>query len=210
MMRKFLVCLSALALTFMVGCVTINVYFPKAAAQKAADKFIGTVIGPEDATSAKQSDEPPATPDKPSQHPASQDHPPLTQRAINFLIPAAHAATPDLRIHTPAIDAIHERMRQRYNKTLHALLDQGVVGFTSDGLVAVRSASSVPLSQRTTINTTVADANHDRAALYREIAEANGHSDWESDIRDTFAKRWIQKAHSGWYYRIASGTWKQK
>ena len=32
----------------LVACVTINVYFPEAAAERAADRFIQDVIGPEE------------------------------------------------------------------------------------------------------------------------------------------------------------------
>ena len=44
MMRKALIAIVTCAAIAMVGCVTINVYFPEAAAQKAADQFIGTVL----------------------------------------------------------------------------------------------------------------------------------------------------------------------
>jgi uncharacterized protein YdbL (DUF1318 family) len=56
----------------------------------------------------------------------------------------------------------------------------------------------------------VADENRDRNALYREVANANNHPEWEAQIRATFAKRWIERARAGWYYQDASGAWKQK
>lgn len=210
-MRKLLLGLGVLGLALVAGCVTINVYFPKAAAEKAADQFIGSVIGP--ATDAK-----PAPKPQPDAQPGQSNQPSgpsaasvLGMRALDFLVPPAHATQrPDLRIHTPALDVIHKRMQQRFRDQLAPLLDKGVIGFTADGLVAVRDASSVPLAQRSMVNTTVADANRDRVALYREIANANGHPDWEADIRDTFAKLWVQKAHKGWYYRTAQGDWKRK
>lgn len=36
-------CSGALAAVLLVGCVTINIYFPAAAAEKAADKIIDEV-----------------------------------------------------------------------------------------------------------------------------------------------------------------------
>ncbi|HEX7340310.1 MAG TPA: YdbL family protein [Rhodanobacteraceae bacterium] len=202
-MRKSLLCLGVLLLTTLAGCVTINVYFPKAAAQKAAGQFIGSVIGPE--TPAAAGSVAPAPQSVPATH-----KPPLAS-VIDFLIPAAEAAAvPDLRIHTPALDSIRTRMRQRYEKSLHPLLDRGVVGFTHDGLVAVHDASAVPLAERAGINNVVAADNRDRNALYREIANANGHPDWEARIRATFAALWIEKAHAGWYYQDAAGNWKRK
>ena len=211
-MRKSLLCLSVLLLATLVGCVTINVYFPKAAAEKAADQFIGSVIGddaqPADASSS--SNPAPADAGKPNPD-DGQGQPPLASRVMDFLIPAAHAAdTPDLRVHTPEINAIHARMRERYKQTMQQLLDDGLVGFTHDGLVAVRNPSAIPLARRAMVNSAVAADNKDRNALYKAIAEANGHADWEARIRNTFASIWISKAHAGWYVQTAGGTWKKK
>lgn len=43
MRKRNLVWLSAAGLTLIAGCVTINIYFPAAAAEKAADKIIDQV-----------------------------------------------------------------------------------------------------------------------------------------------------------------------
>lgn len=199
-MRK-LACtlLTAMAIA-LVGCVTINVYFPEAAAQKAADRFIGTVI---DQGAAPAKEAKPAPPAQPPAQPSAM--------LLDLLVPAAQAAeTPDIRVQTPAAEAIRGRMQARFGSTLKALLDAGAVGFSRDGLVAVRDAGKIPLSQRAQASAAVADENNDRNALYREIARANGHPDWESQIRDTFAKGWIERAHAGWYYQDAAGAWKQK
>jgi uncharacterized protein YdbL (DUF1318 family) len=202
-MRKFVfVVLTTLAVA-LVGCVTINVYFPEAAAQKAADQFIGNVLD-----GAGQTTTPAA---KPSQ-PASDNHGQQpAAMLLDLLIPAAYAAdTPNLRIQTSTTEAIRARMQQRFQGALGALLDSGAVGFTNDGMVAMRDAAKVPLSERAQANATVADENRDRAALYNEVANANNHPEWESQIRATFAKGWIEKAHAGWYYQSAAGTWQKK
>jgi uncharacterized protein YdbL (DUF1318 family) len=201
-MRKFVYALLTTAMVALVGCVTINVYFPEAAAQKAADRFIGTVI---DQGAAPAQDAKPV--------PAPESQPPAQPSAmlLDLLVPAAYAAdTPDIRVQTPATEAIRGRMRARFQSTLKALLDSGAVGFTRDGLVAVHDAGKIPLSQRAQANAAVSDENGDRNALYREIARANGHPEWESQIRATFAKGWIERAHGGWYYQDASGAWKRK
>lgn len=199
-MRKLVYGLLTLVLVALVGCVTINVYFPEAAAQKAADQFIGTVIDGGAATDRK--DDQPAPPKKGGEPSAM---------LLDLLIPAAHAAeTPNLRIQTPTTEAIHARMQERFRSTLTPLFDSGAVGFTQDGLVAVRDAAKVPLDQRAGVNAAVADENRDRNALYREVASANNHPEWESQIRATFAKGWIERARAGWYYQTSSGAWKQK
>jgi len=59
------------------------------------------------------------------------------------------------------------------------------------------------------MNTAVADDNRDRKAVYREVAVANGHAEWEGQIRNVFAKQWVDSARSGWWYQ-SGGSWKQK
>ena len=200
-MRKLVyVVLTSLAVA-LVGCVTINVYFPEAAAQKAADQFIGNVLN--EAT--------PATPAPKVQKPAAKDGGQPSAMLLDLLIPAAYAAdTPDIRIQTAATEAIRGRMQGRFQGALGDLLDSGAVGFTRDGMVAMRDAAKVPLSQRAQANATVADENRDRIALYREIANANNHPEWEAQIRATFAQTWIEHARPGWYYQGASGAWQRK
>jgi uncharacterized protein len=201
-MRKFVYTLLTTAMVALVGCVTINVYFPEAAAQKAADRFIGTVI---DQGAA------PAQEAKPAPAPQTEQPAQPSAMLLDLLVPAAHAAdTPDIRVQTPATEAIRGRMQARFHNTLKALLDSSAVGFTRDGLVAVHDAGKIPLSQRAQATAAVADENSDRNALYREIARANGHPEWEPQIRATFAKGWIERAHGGWYYQDASGAWKRK
>jgi uncharacterized protein len=134
--------------------------------------------------------------------------------AITFLIaalmavPAAIAAA-DLEINTPAIAAIQGSMQARHGQ-LAPYYASGAVGLTRDGLIAVRDANAVPLKDRQGVNSLVAAENKDRSALYKEIANANGHPEWESEVRNTFAQRWVQKAQGGWWYQDASGGWAKK
>jgi uncharacterized protein YdbL (DUF1318 family) len=199
-MRKIVQGLLAALAVALAGCVTINVYFPEAAAQKAADQFIGNVL-----------DQAPAKPDAPADAPRPPARRPPAAMLLDLLVPSAEAAeTPDLRVRTAATEAIQARMRQRFAGVLGALFDRGVLGFTRDGLVAVRDASPLPLDQRAQANAAVADENRDRNALYREVAGANGHPEWEGRIRATFAAGWIERARPGWYYQDSSGAWQRK
>lgn len=118
-------------------------------------------------------------------------------------------AAADIEINTPAIAALKSSMQSRHNQ-LAAHYAGGAVGLTRDGLIALRDASAVPLAERQAVNALVAAENQDRNALYREIARANGHPEWESEIRSTFAERWIAKAQPGWYVQNASGAWAKK
>lgn len=118
-------------------------------------------------------------------------------------------AQANLDVNTPGITGITNSMKAR-NAQLQPAYLSGAVGFAKDGNVAVRDASALPLKDRAAISTLVAQENQDRAALYKEIAKANGHPEWEGDIRATFAQRFIQKAAAGWYVQDASGNWLKK
>jgi uncharacterized protein YdbL (DUF1318 family) len=117
-------------------------------------------------------------------------------------------AAPDLEANTPVISAIKSSMQTRHAQ-LQTHYIAGAVGLTQDGFIAVKDASAVPLSQRGSLAGLVKDENSDRARLYKEIAIANGHPEWQSEIQSTFAGRWIDKAQTGWFYQRA-GAWVKK
>jgi hypothetical protein len=119
-------------------------------------------------------------------------------------------AQADLQVNTPAIAGVKESMRQRYREHMSAYFASGAIGLTRDGLVGLRDANAVPLAQRQQINALIAAENQDRAALYREVARANGHPEWETEIHTTFAQRWIERAPAGWYYQNSAGAWTRK
>ena len=202
-MRRLVPIKLALVSVLIAACVTINVYFPAAAAEKAADKIIEDVWGKDQA--------PATTP----QSDKTSSLAPQAQRllfaavgsVLDFVIPAAHAQA-DLDIATPEIRAITASMENRHG-SLSKYYGSGAVGFTADGMVEVRDQNAIPLPERNQARQLVADENKDRAALYAAIAKANGHPEWEAEIRETFAKRWIAKAQAGWWYKDAGG-WKQK
>jgi len=119
------------------------------------------------------------------------------------------AAQANLQIDTPAVTALRASLREGHQQ-LRPLYVSGAIGLTREGTVGLRDANLIPLAQRAQVNAQIAQANQDRAALYREIARANGKPEWEGEIRSTFAQRWIERAPAGWYYQNASGAWVQK
>lgn len=128
---------------------------------------------------------------------------------VLFAFASAALAAADLEVNTPAISALQSSMQARHNK-LAAYYASGAVGLTRDGNVAVRDASLAPLAERQNMTGSVADENRDRAALYREIARANNHPEWEAEVRGTFAQRWVDKAAGGWWVQNAGGAWIKK
>ena len=132
-------------------------------------------------------------------------------RVLELLVPTAQAqAQANLDISSPEIRAVTQSMQARFAE-LEKYFASGVVGLTANGLVEIRDASAAPLAERAIVKRLVAEDNKDRDTLYAEIAKANGHPEWEPDIRKTFARRWIERgAQPGWYYQDASGAWKQR
>jgi uncharacterized protein YdbL (DUF1318 family) len=178
------------------ACVTINVYFPAGEVQHAADEVIEDVWKPGQGAGGGPGSG------------AGAWLLSLAAAALDAAIPAAEAAEVNIDINSPAVRKIRDSMAERH-KQLARYYDSGAVGLTRDALVEVRDLSAAPLPERNTVRKLVADDNADRQALYREIARANGHPEWEADIRQVFAKRWIDKKQPSWYYKGPDGQWRK-
>jgi uncharacterized protein YdbL (DUF1318 family) len=198
--------LKLLLAVLLAACVTVNVYFPAAAAQSAADQIIDTITqGPKGSQPQGQSQP------KPQGSTIMPQHSILVAAvgtALNALIPAAQAQNANLDISTPEVRAIVGSLTNR-NGELRPYFASGAIGLTGDGHVDVRDQNAIPLPERAKVKSLVADENRDRDALYAEVAKANGHPEWKADIQNTFAKRWIAKADAGTWYQDGS-SWKQK
>jgi uncharacterized protein len=207
-MRRVLPLKIALAsLLLVAACVTINVYFPAAAADRAADQVINDITG----GGAQGGTTPPQSylvPDR-------DEHGALLMafgRLLEATVPAAHAQDADaaLNVSSPAVTRIKASMASRFGQ-LEKFFASGAIGLTNDGMVDVRDLNAVALPDRATVKRLVAEDNADRAQLYTEIAKASNHPEWESDIKKSFARRWVATgAKPGWYYQGDDGSWKQK
>jgi len=184
-------------LLFVAACVTINVYFPAEAAEKAADRIIQDVYG-----------EQPGAPVEPQSRLPYSESLSAGNILLDWFISPAQANA-DLSVNTPAIQQLQASMEQRH-KQLAPYYKSGAIGMTRDGELDLRDQKLVPLQERSAVKGLVAKENADRSALYKEIAKANGHPEWEADIRETFAKRWVSNAPAGWWYMDKQGAWKQK
>ncbi len=132
----------------LAACVTVNVYFPAAAAQTAADQIIDTVTGSQGQPQGSNQNKPQGStllPQIPSVTPAIERNaePSAVVAALgtvlNALVPAARAqgAKANLDVNTPEIRAITGSMAGRFQQ-LKPYFDSGAVGYTSDGHIDVR------------------------------------------------------------------------
>jgi uncharacterized protein YdbL (DUF1318 family) len=209
-MRRVLPLKIALASLLIAACVTINVYFPAAAADKAADQVINDITG----GAAKGAT---TTPPQSNFVPALKNEEPnflvsAFGNALYALVPSANAQDADaaLNVSSPAVTRIKQSMGARFGE-MEKFFASGAIGLTKDGMVDVRDLNAVALPDRATVKRLVSEDNADRAQLYAEIAKASNHPEWEANIKQSFAKRWVATgAKPGWYYQGEDGSWKQK
>ncbi|MET0027859.1 MAG: YdbL family protein [Candidatus Thiodiazotropha sp.] len=196
----------------LAACVTINIYFPAAAAEEAARTIVRDVLNEGGDTTPVEPQTPaPANPDDQQGRLESGASVWLValESVVNVLVPPAQAAPPNIAIDSPAIRGLRASMTNR-QADLAPFYRSGALGFTQTGTVAVRDLKSVPLPERNKVKKLVADENGDRQALYAEIARANGHPEWTEQIRQIFAKVWVEEAPKGYWHQDAKGGWQQK
>jgi len=194
---------SVFSALFLTACVTINIYFPAAAADKVADEIIKGIQSESSIDSGTKELLSPQTNSNGFQSSVFQ----LADAVIEFVFPSAHAGGANLSVNTAEIRQLRASMSARFS-ALKPFYTRGVVAIKADGFIAVKG--SVALKDRNKVNKLVSAENSDRRALYQAIANANGHPEWSAQIKSTFAARWMSNAQSGWWYQSSNGSWKQK
>ena len=188
---------------FLVSCVTVNIYFPAAAIQKAADQIVDDVR---------------KTPDqKPGE--GLEQKPEDKKDKINLLgrfrfahlgPTEAYAASVDVNVSTPAIRALKTSMANRFPQ-LQPLYGKGAIGETNTGLVAIRDTGALSLKEKADLNRLVGEENADRQALYTEIMRANNLDVGRlTEVQRLFANSWRDKSSPGWWIQSDNGEWSRK
>ena len=162
-MKKF----SLFGLLMLTACVTINIYFPAAAAEKVADEIIKDIQD-----NRLEKPQPKVDPQsKPELSDFQISLYKAIDHAINFAISSAQAAEADLSIDSPEIRQLTASMEKRFS-ALQGFYASGAIGIQADGLLAVRDAASVTLKDRNQVNKLVAGENADRqAAVDRHLGK---------------------------------------
>jgi uncharacterized protein YdbL (DUF1318 family) len=180
------------------ACVTVNIYFPAAAVERAADQIVKETWG--------EPGEPPTTAPKPQSR--RFDLPAML--ASLTLAREAHAQEADINVSNPAIRALKESIKRR-SDAIKPYMDRGNVGLAQDGLLVLRSSDGLNLKQRAELSQLIEAENRDREALYAEIAKANNiASENIPKIKSIFARSWIEQARPGWWIQDNQGNWKRK
>jgi uncharacterized protein len=194
--RRWLI---GLLMVLLVSCVTVNIYFPAAAIQKAADQIVEDV---------RKTPEP-----KPEQKPEQKpDKSSLLDRVLMVRLgPAeAQAAAVDVNVSTPAIRNIRASLANRFPQ-LQPLYGKGAIGETNTGLIAARDIGALSLKEKADVNRLVEQENADRQALYTEIIRANNLDPSQlGEIQRLFANSWRDKSAPGWWIQQDNGQWGRK
>jgi uncharacterized protein YdbL (DUF1318 family) len=189
-------------LALLVGCVTVNVYFPAAQVEKTAEKIVDEVY--------QEKKEPP--PQAPAGKPQS-----LNERGIFHSLaqlarfgPAQAFAEEATTVSNATIRGLKEQIGQRHQELL-PFYRQGQVGIDKDGFLDVRGTNGLGLPQVASLKRLVSADNAARRQLYEEVAKAlNLKPDQVPQVRQIFAKQWREKAEAGWAVQADNGQWGRK
>jgi uncharacterized protein YdbL (DUF1318 family) len=188
---------TVLLLAFLTSaCVTVNIYFPAAAVERAADEIVKETWGNR-------------TESAPKEQPRSLL--PTAREIVSVtFIDEAFAQEADINISNPAIRALKDSIKNR-SGSIKPFMDRGNVGLTKEGLLAVRTTYGLSLRERAEVQQLVDAENRDRESLYLEIAKANNFPlESVAKIRSIFARSWVEQAQAGWWIQDAQGNWQKK
>jgi uncharacterized protein YdbL (DUF1318 family) len=186
---------AAAAITLVLACITVNIYFPEATVKQAADEIV-------DEIRKRDADE------KTASETIREAARAVQSTGFRF-VPAAFAQQ-ETTVSNPAIRALKDSMKQRF-PNLKPFYDSGNVGETNDGLVEIRDESGLDLKAKAALRGMVKDENSDRTKLYAEVAKALNIETSQIDrIRKIFAESWQNDASSGWWIQRESGEWVKK
>ena len=176
----------------LVSCLTINVYFPAAAVEQAANKFVEDVQG-----EAKEPKE-------------EKDEQSWFFPTFQWVSVANAAGEDAIQIDTPEANRIKSAMKSRYGE-IAKFKSQGVLGENKEGFLEVKDIGNIPLVERAQAQEVLQAENKDREKLYAEIVRANDYKpDKQMEVQKIFAKSWQNNAQSGWWVQAEDGNWVKK
>ena len=190
------------ALAVIVGCVTVNIYFPAAKVEKTAEKIVDEVYQP------KTEPAPPEEKGRPQS---------LNEGAVRaglalleWLGPAPAFAEEATTVSNAAIRALKDQIGQRHQE-LRPYYQAGQVGINKDGFLEVRGTAGLGLPQVANLKRLVDADNAARRQLYDEVAKALGLQPGQvAQVQQIFAKQWRDKAQAGWAIQRDYGQWGRK
>lgn len=208
--------LALVATWIAAGCITVNINFPAAEIEDAADRIIDEVR-PGDVETATPPDADPGREEEVESTDPGDGASALVAAGGAFV---AFPASPALARRTPVsgedeeddpvVRKIMESLKGRFPRLL-PFYDKGYLGENRKGLVEMREKEKIPLRERKQLEDLIEAEKKDRMNMYRRIAILKGVDPSRlEDIQKIFAKRWIAKARKGWWIEKEEGKWLRK
>lgn len=115
---------------------------------------------------------------------------------------------------SPEIDNALAAIKARW-PSLKLLLDDGTLGLTEDGEIALRDPGSRERAELRQLRALVRAENRDRFFLYRGVTAGIGHGTDTLTLmidhtEEAFARQWYLQAPVGWWIQDHRGRWQQK
>lgn len=199
MLKKTAQVITFLSLLSFVACVTVNIYFPAAKVEKAAEDIVEDVYGTDNGNGQNKDDQS------------------SLETFLAFLTPANAHAGPvtesDLESLNQSNSAIRG-LKASIAKTHQALLpyyNSGNVGINNEGFLEIVSKDGLNIKDTAKLRRLIAQDNDTREQLYTEVAASMNIPGSEiGKVKNIFAEVWQKRAPSGWFIQDASGKWKKK
>ena len=131
---------------------------------------------------------------------------------VFLTLPVAAAPSPDqvnLDLGSPPVVIVKHGLAQRASRLVR-FYDAGIIGLGYDGMVRMRDASRLNLTQRQIAEKLIDSENPDRNSLIYALAEGHGGQNWEPAVRAAQIQRWKAQWHAGWWIEDAQGQWSIK
>ncbi|MCX8027442.1 MAG: YdbL family protein [Thermodesulfovibrionales bacterium] len=185
----------------VIACVTVNIYFPASAVQKAADEIVEEIR-----IERSQKKIEPKKDEKPKQEGSL-----FRQSFKSFLfVNDAYAQQINIEVSTPAIRALKESMKGRY-QYLYQFYQRGAIGENMKGYLEERDIAQLNLKERADVRNLIQQENRDRQSLYLEIISANRFGqEVLPQVERIFANSWRAKSQAGWWIQDDNGQWRRK
>jgi uncharacterized protein YdbL (DUF1318 family) len=195
-MKRFLVIVSILAcFALIMACVTVNIYFPAAEIQRAADEIVDEVRQAEPGEEGSF---------------FRKIRRPWLLRLASSLTPDSAFAQVDIDISSPAIRQLKDSLAARFG-SLKGFYSQGNLGENNGGYVEIRDESGLNLKDKAKLRKLAEAEKADRKALYMEILRANNlDTQFLPQVEKLFANSWRNKAVPGTWIQGDEGTWARK
>lgn len=199
MLKKTAQVLTFLSLLSFVACVTVNIYFPAAKVERAAEDIVEDVYGT-DTGQQENNDGQSALEIFLALAGPNQAHAQSVSKADIDSIKKSNSAIRGLK---KTITANHKQLIPYYNA--------GNVGITNDGYLQIINKDGLDIKQTAALRRLVSQDNDVRDKLYIEVASSMNIPGSElGKVKNIFAQEWQEGAPSGWFIQNQSGKWVKK